>query len=197
MSDDQLGAIRIKRLSHAAIRVKDLARQTEFYTSSLGLEMVDQSSGRCYLRARESHHHVVELLTQQNGANHASFEVADDAELDRAKAILFRQGSPILVGPAADIEPGIRRLLRFKDPEENLIELVSTVSEISSGYPEKPVKPLSLNHAVLFAGPGQTTEFLSNCPGDARHRYGPGINDLSPMQSKPSFTRFYSTTSTR
>jgi catechol 2,3-dioxygenase-like lactoylglutathione lyase family enzyme len=33
-----------------------------------------------------------------------------------------------------------------------IIELVSGVSEISAGYEDKPVKPLSLNHVMLFAG---------------------------------------------
>jgi catechol 2,3-dioxygenase-like lactoylglutathione lyase family enzyme len=151
--DDQVESIRIRRLSHAAIGVRDLERQTSFYKEQLGLEVVDRSSGACYLRARESHHHVVELLTQQSsGPNHVSFQVGDDAELERAKAILIKQGVRVALGPATDVEPGVRRLLRFKDPEGNMIELVSGVSEISAGYPEKPVKPLSLNHIVLFAG---------------------------------------------
>lgn len=145
-------AIRIKRLSHAGIGVQDLKCQTEFYSNKLGLDVVDRSSGRYYLRARESHHHVVELLTRQGGPEHVSFEVADDEEIDRSKAILLKLGTQILLGPATNVEPGTNWLLRFKDPEGNIIELVSGVSESAGGYAEKPVKLLSLNHVLLFAG---------------------------------------------
>jgi catechol 2,3-dioxygenase-like lactoylglutathione lyase family enzyme len=150
--DNQGEAIRIKRLAHAAIGVRDLSRQAEFYVNTLGLEVVDQSGGRCYLRARENQRHVVELVTHQKGSEHVSFEVMGDAELDRSREILLRRGIPLTLDLASDMEPGVERLLRFKDPEGNVIELVSTGGEVSTGYSDKAVKPLSLNHVVLFAG---------------------------------------------
>ena len=149
---NQRDAIRIKRLSHAAVGVRDLAQQTEFYVNILGLEVVHRNPGHRYLRAREGHHHVIELMTHQKGPDHVSFEVADDAELEHARATLLKSGTSVILGPAGNIEPGVEWLLRFKDPEGNIIELVSGVSELSAGYADKLVKPLSLNHVVLFAG---------------------------------------------
>ena len=144
--------IRLKRLSHVAIGVRDLERQTEFYVKMWGLEVVERTPQHLYFRAVGSHHHVFELATHHRGLHHVSFEVADDDELDRSVEILRRQSIPIILGPERGVEPGVGRLLRFRDPERNIIELVSQVSDIEHGYEAKAVKPLSLNHVVLFAG---------------------------------------------
>ena len=71
--------------------------------------------------------------------HHVSFEVADDDELDRSVEILPRQSIPIILGPERGAEPGVGRLLRFRDPERNIIELVSQVSDIEHGYEAKAV----------------------------------------------------------
>jgi len=144
--------IRLKRLSHVAIGVRDLERQTEFYVKMWGLEVVERTPQHLYFRAVGCHHHVFELATHHRGLHHVSFEVADDDELDRSVEILRRQSIPIILGPEGGVEPGVGRLLRFRDPERNIIELVSQVSDIEHGYEAKAVKPLSLNHVVLFAG---------------------------------------------
>jgi len=94
----------------------------------------------------------LELITPYSGLHHTSFEVADDDELDRAVDILLKQGIPIILGPERELEPGVGRLLRFRDPEGNTIELVSEVGNLRDGYRARVFKPLSLNHVVLFAG---------------------------------------------
>jgi catechol-2,3-dioxygenase len=43
-------------------------------------------------------------------------------------------------------------LLRFRDPEGNIIELISNVRELDATYSGVPGKPLSLNHLILYAG---------------------------------------------
>jgi catechol 2,3-dioxygenase-like lactoylglutathione lyase family enzyme len=152
LGNNESDKIRLKRLSHVAIGVGDLVRQAEFYANILGLEVVEQSSQHLYFRAAGSHHHVLELITPYSGLHHASFEVADDDELDRAVDILLKQGIPIILGPERELEPGVGRLLRFRDPEGNTIELVSEVGDLRDGYGARVFKPLSLNHVVLFAG---------------------------------------------
>jgi catechol 2,3-dioxygenase-like lactoylglutathione lyase family enzyme len=152
LGNNESDKIRLKRLSHAAIGVRDLVRQAEFYANILGLEVVEQSSQHLYFRAAGSHHHVLELITPYSGLHHASFEVADDDELDRAVHILLKQGIPIILGPERELEPGVGRLLRFRDPEGNTIELVSEVGDLRDCYGARVFKPLSLNHVVLFAG---------------------------------------------
>ena len=87
--------IRLKRLSHVAIGVRDLERQTEFYVKMWGLEVVERTPQHLYFRAVGCHHHVFELATHHRGLHHVSFEVADDDELDRSVEILRRQSIPI------------------------------------------------------------------------------------------------------
>jgi catechol 2,3-dioxygenase-like lactoylglutathione lyase family enzyme len=113
---------------------------------------VEETAQHLYLRAAESHSQVLELMGNGKGVHHVAFEVSDDPELDRAAEILRKQGVRIVMGPERGVEPGIGGLLRFRDPERNMIELVSEVTDIPNGYEAGPVKPLSLNHVVLYAG---------------------------------------------
>jgi catechol-2,3-dioxygenase len=49
------------------------------------------------------------------------------------------------------VEPGLGRLVRFRDPEGNTIELVSDVEHIGAACGGGG-RPLSLNHLILYAG---------------------------------------------
>jgi catechol 2,3-dioxygenase-like lactoylglutathione lyase family enzyme len=151
-AEQQLDAIRLKRLSHVAIGVHDLERQIEFYAKIWGLEVVEKTLHRVYLRAAESHHHALELTTERRGLHHVAFEVANDDEFDRSVKILNRQNIPVILGPGQGAEPGVGKLLRFRDPEGNIIELVSQVAQIQDSYEATTIRPLSLNHVVLFTG---------------------------------------------
>jgi catechol-2,3-dioxygenase len=145
-------AIRIKRISHVAIAARDLERQADFYINMCGLQPVERASQHLYLRASGRHHHVFELLKGHGGLDHVSFQIHEDEDIQRCADILATQGLRITLGPEKEVEPGVGSVLRFLDPEGNPIELVSGVEEISSAHETKAVKPLSLNHAVLYAG---------------------------------------------
>ena len=80
--------IRIKRLSHIALGVRDLPRQADFYVNACGLQIVEQAAEHLYLRAAGNHHHVFELIGSDRGLHHVAFEVVDDEELDRAANVL-------------------------------------------------------------------------------------------------------------
>jgi catechol-2,3-dioxygenase len=145
-------AIRIKRLSHLALGVFDLNRQAAFYVDACGLQIVDQAPRHLYLRAAGSHHHAFELISAQSRLHHIAFEVVDDEELDRSVKILREHGIRIDLGPERGVEPGLGRLIRFRDPEGNTIELVSDVEDIDAVYRAGSGRPLSLNHLILYAG---------------------------------------------
>jgi catechol 2,3-dioxygenase-like lactoylglutathione lyase family enzyme len=127
-------------------------RQIAFYVDGCGMEMTEGSLEHAYLRGKGGRHHVIELVRDLPGLRHVAFEVEDDGELDRAVAILKTHGLPVTFGPASDVEPDIRRLLRFCDPEQNTIELASgiTVKPASDGQPD--YAPIGLNHTLLYAG---------------------------------------------
>jgi len=145
-------SILIKRLSHMALGVRDLDRQSDFYVHGCGLHIVDRTIRHLFLRAADSHHHVLELMGEQRGLHHIAFEVASDEELDRSMKILRDYGVRIDLGPDRDVEPGIGRLLQFRDPEGNTIELVSDVKSVDGPCGSGTGQPLSLNHVIVYAG---------------------------------------------
>jgi catechol 2,3-dioxygenase-like lactoylglutathione lyase family enzyme len=145
-------AIRVRRISHIAIGVFDIERQADFYVRMCGLRAVDRTSQHVYLRAAGSHHHVFELIGGHKGLHHVSFQLEDDEDIGRCANILAKQGVRITLSPVSEVEPGVGKLLRFLDPEGNPIELVSGVEDIRDSYETGAVKPLRLNHAVLYAG---------------------------------------------
>jgi catechol 2,3-dioxygenase-like lactoylglutathione lyase family enzyme len=94
------------------------------------------------------------------GLHHVAFEVVDDEELDRAAKILDENGIRIGLGPDREVEPGLGRLLRFRDPEGNIIELISNVRDLDAACSGEAGKPLSLNHLILYAGDLDKQEFF-------------------------------------
>jgi catechol-2,3-dioxygenase len=166
--------IRVKRLSHIALGVRDLPRQADFYVNACGLEIVERAAKHLYLRAASNHHHVFELIGTDRGLQHVSFEVVDDEDLDRAANRLNEYGIRVELGPSREVEPGLGRLLRFRDPEGNIIELISDVRELDATYNGVPGKPLSLNHLILYAGDlDKQQEFFINV-------LGMGVTDTVP-----------------
>ena len=187
--DEQTDAIRIKRLSHIALGVRDLNRQVEFYASACGLKIVYEQSPRVYLRAAGGHHHVLELIGDEKKLHHVAFEVADDRELDRAVEILGKQNIQIALGPERGVEPGLGRVLRFRDPEGNTIELVSDVADTQDGYDAGSVNPLSLNHLILYAGDlGKQQEFFVRVLGMRVSDTVPGL--MSFLRCNPNHHSF-------
>ena len=91
-STPNVAAIRIKRLSHLALGVRDLSRQVAFYVNVCGLQIVDKTPRHLYLRATSSHHHALELISDNSRLHYIAFEVVDDEELDRSVEILREHG---------------------------------------------------------------------------------------------------------
>ena len=98
MTRDQ-HSILIKHLSHVALSVRDLDRQSDFYVHGCGLQIVDRTTRHLFLRAASSHHHMLELIGDQPGLHHIAFEVASDEELDRSAKVLRDFGVRIDLGP--------------------------------------------------------------------------------------------------
>jgi catechol-2,3-dioxygenase len=144
--------IKVARLAHVSLHTQDLSKQAEFYTDRWGLEPIDQFGGDVFLRADGPDHHVLTLTGGgEAGLNHFAFEVQHDDDIDRAADILHNQGVTIVTPPTQDLEPGVRKAIRFLDPEGNVVELIAGVDQVRDPYGARDIKPQSLNHVVLFA----------------------------------------------
>ena len=144
--------IKVARLAHIGLRAQDLGKQAEFYTDRWGLEPIHDAGNEVFLRADGPDHHVVTLHAgHEAGLDHFAFEVADPDDIERAADILHEQGVDIVTPPTQDLEPGVGKAIRFKDPEGNVVELIAAVDRVNDPYGERDVKPQSLNHVVLYA----------------------------------------------
>jgi catechol-2,3-dioxygenase len=144
-------AITVARLSHVGLRARDLDRQAEFYTDRWGLEPIEEHGQDIFLRAEGPEHHVLTLHADDGpGLDHFAFEVAHPDDIDRAADIISDLGLEIVVPPTQDLEPGVARGIRFRDPDGNVVELVSGVDQVRDPYGTREIKPQALNHVVLF-----------------------------------------------
>src|SRR3954469_10299819 len=144
--------IKVARLAHVGLRARDLGRQAEFYTDRWGLDPIDEHGGDIFLRAEGPDHHVLTLHEHgQAGLDHVAFEVTHADDIERAADLFAEQGIEIVVPPTQDLEPGVAKALRFKDPEGNVVELVAGVDQVRDAYGSRDVKPQQLNHVVLYA----------------------------------------------
>ncbi len=142
--------IKVARLAHVGLRARDLGRQAEFYTDRWGLDPIDEHGSDLFLRAEGPDHHVLTLhQNEESGLDHFAFEVAHPDDIERAADILGAQGVEIVTPPTQDLEPGVQKAIRFKDPEGNVVELIAGVDQVSDPYGSRDVKPQQLNHVVL------------------------------------------------
>jgi catechol-2,3-dioxygenase len=132
------------------LRARDLGKQAEFYTDRWGLDAIDEHGNDVFLRADGPDHHVLTLHAgDEAGLDHFAFEVDRADDIDRAADIVAGLGLEIVVPPTRDLEPGVARAVRFKDPEGNVVELISGVDQVRDQYGTRDVKPQALNHVVL------------------------------------------------
>jgi catechol-2,3-dioxygenase len=142
--------IKVVRLAHVGFRARDLDRQAEFYTARWGLDAIDQADQDVFLRADGPDHHVLILhASDATGLDHFAFEVAHQDDIERAADILTDQGLEIVTPPTQDLEPGVKKAIRFKDPDGNVVELIAGVDQVHDQYGPRDVKPTVLNHVVL------------------------------------------------
>jgi catechol-2,3-dioxygenase len=151
--------IKVARLSHVGLRARDLDRQAEFYSARWGLDAIDEHGQNVFLRADGPDHHVLTLRADDTpGLDHVAFEVAQPEDIDRAADLVTALGLEVVTPPTQDLEPGVARALRFKDPEDNIVELVSGVDQVHDTYGNRDVKPQAINHVVLFTTDRQKME---------------------------------------
>lgn len=143
--------IKVARLAHVGLSARDLSKQAEFYTDRWGLDAIDEHGPDVFLRAEGPDHHVLTLHGSGDaGLNHVAFEVQHPDDVERMVDILGQRGIPIVTPPTQDLEPGVARAIRFRDPEGNVVELLAGVDQVHDPYGARDVKPQALNHVVLF-----------------------------------------------
>ncbi|HEY8694266.1 MAG TPA: VOC family protein [Chloroflexota bacterium] len=142
----------VTKLAHVALGALDMNKQAEFYVERWGLDRIDEHGGQLFLRGDCPQHHIVELnASGKSGIDHVALEVASADDVERAADFLSGQGVEIVTPPTKELEPGIAKSMRVRDPEGNVVELVAGVDTVTDAYGSRDVKPKGLNHVVLWA----------------------------------------------
>src|SRR5919201_2725770 len=142
--------VQVTRLAHVGLQAKSLSNQAEFYNDRWGLERVDEFGREMFFRADGPDHHVLTLTeSDDSGLHHVAQQVPSLDDIDQAYEELLAKGVEIVTPPTSDLEPGVKRALRLRDPDGFLVELVAGVESINDPFKQEDVKPTALNHVVL------------------------------------------------
>lgn len=142
---------KVVRLSHIALEVEDASRATEFYQELWGLEVTEQDKNNLFLRSDTPDHHTLALYTgAKRKIHHIGFEAPNRDELERLSEVLAKGGRQIVYGPGpSPDEPGVDRVIRFKDLDGHTIEVYTGMERVKDVYGPRNIKPQGLNHVVI------------------------------------------------
>lgn len=149
--------IRVQRLNHAVLYVRDLDRSCSFYGDLFGFEVVAREQGlMAFLRAQGSgNHHDLGLFAVGShapspprgsvGLYHLAWQVGSLEELAGARADLLRADA--FVGEA---DHGATKSLYGHDPDGNEFEIMYLLPRDEWGEYERRaiVAPLHLEHEL-------------------------------------------------
>jgi len=142
--------IKVVKLAHVGLNAKNLSNQAEFYNDRWGLERIDEHGGEMFFRGEGPSHHVLTLHdVGEAGLHHVALEVSSVDDIERAHDELLARGVDVVTPPTQELEPGIKKAIRFKDPDGFLVELVAGVDAVHDPFGHRDVKPQNLNHVVL------------------------------------------------
>jgi catechol 2,3-dioxygenase-like lactoylglutathione lyase family enzyme len=128
--------IKLQRLGHVLIAVRDLEKSKDFYTRILGFKVLEQDPehGGVFLSIGQTGN-TLDLFPCTNpqatgpegggatnglGVRHTAFAVADEQDLKDAWFALEDAGVPI----ARAIDHNSQKSIYFHDPDGNLLEIV-------------------------------------------------------------------------
>jgi catechol 2,3-dioxygenase len=130
--------IRARKLGHAALKVRDLAKSKEFYMRTLGLQVANENltPPAVFLSFGREHHELAlfELaisegpLVAQPGLHHTAWQLGSLEELQAAHEQLKAMGVQI----ESTIDHDVIRSIYFHDPDGNGIELYCDM--VSNGF---------------------------------------------------------------
>lgn len=124
--------MRIQRIDHLVLTVRDIARTIDFYTRVLGMEEVAFGEGRQALRFGEQkiNLHAADRPVDPN-VRHATPGSADfclvvGGDIEEVTSEVRSAGVPVVLGPVMRTGAlGPMRSIYFYDPDENLVEVAS------------------------------------------------------------------------
>ena len=126
----------ILRLSHVDITVPDLELAAAYYTQVMGLDLVERTADRLFLKCwDERDHHCLAIRQDARvGIDRFAFKVEHDDDLDHFERRIERAGYPVgRVAKGEEIGQG--ESIRFELPSGHEMELVGDVQKVGGRLP--------------------------------------------------------------
>ncbi len=143
-----MSIVNVKRISHVALKTKDVEQQVDFYTKMVGLgETERDSAGRVYLRCNANHHSLVLVPSTESGIDHYGLELGGPVEFEAAAKALMHAGIPYEIEQSDELGQGTS--LRLRDPEGFVVELISEMTQVDPNYGPRAVQPSKLGHITF------------------------------------------------
>ena len=145
-STERPSPIRIKKLGHVVIQVRDVERSARFYTEVLNMRISDRGGqGGIFLTAVGDHHTIGLFPSDGESAqmpaegavrlHHFAMQVGSLEELFEIRAYLRERGVPIVYEGRRAL--GCHTSVEFLDPDGYHLELFYDMDQIPPGGPSR------------------------------------------------------------
>ena len=135
--------MKVQDIRHVGLLSPAIATHARFYLEVWGLQSAGEDRHARYFRGAltEQPHSQPASSGTVRGLHHLAFSVDGREAVDAAATELERRGITLLAYPADLDEPGGGYGLRFIDPENRCIELLTGVVEHPNGWSVRKVGP--------------------------------------------------------
>jgi catechol 2,3-dioxygenase len=157
-TDSPAGAgspVRVRKLGHVVLWVRDLERSTKFYTDILNFQVSDvNEKGMVFLTACGDHHTIALAQTAADdagpagrpGLHHFAMEVDGVDQLLAIREFMRREGVPITFEGRRGAGSNIG--IEFRDPDGNALELYCDMDQVVPGQAARPAEQWSRTTSI-------------------------------------------------
>ncbi|WP_176594325.1 VOC family protein [Sphingobium sp. EM0848] len=153
--------IKIERVAHVVISVRDMQKSRDFYTRILGLQVMGEIQGVIFLSAGGRDHHelgLAEIGSQADKAKineigmlHFAFRLRNEDDLQEAYDTFLREGVEI----AYTVNHGVTKSVYFYDPDGHELEVYADnspeeVASFANPYGGMEKLPFALDKPSLM-----------------------------------------------
>lgn len=134
------------RLGHATLTTPDLEAQIAYWTTTIGLQLVDRSSTTAMLATKLGQEAIRLESGSESRLTRIALQTRPDADLALCAAELGQAG--VAVEKRRDISPAVREALAFADPNGVMVELFATCAFHPVDKSDTGVGPLKFGHVA-------------------------------------------------
>ena len=126
--------INLRDILYVRLGTRDLDGAQKFCTEIVGLQAVERTADRVYLKSSASHHAVC-YFQGEPGDHTVAFDIKDWSQLGAALAQLQSAGVPCGQGTAEEAaDRHVEAFIWFNDPTGNRIEIVARPHDAGKRY---------------------------------------------------------------